>query len=66
MRTLMLIVGALAIVIGLIWVGQGTGYFTYTLPGMKPSFMIGNMLWTYYGAATAFVGLLFVYFARRS
>lgn len=65
MRTVLLIVGVLVIVMGGIWVGQGLGYITYTPPGMHPSFMIGDMHWTYYGAATAFVGLLLVYFSRR-
>lgn len=65
MRTVVLIVGLLAIVLGLIWVGQGTGYLTYTLPHMKPSFMIGKMVWAYYGGGLAFVGLLLVWFSRR-
>ena len=56
MRTLLLIVGILAILMGLVWVGQGMGYLTYTLPHMKPSFMIGDMHWTYYGAGLAVIG----------
>jgi hypothetical protein len=65
MRTLLLLVGIVAILMGAIWVGQGAGYITYTLPHMKPSFMIGVKVWEYYGAALAFIGLLCVYFARR-
>jgi hypothetical protein len=65
MRTLILLIGLVAIVFGLIFVGQGLGYLTYTLPHMKPSFMIGDMHWTYRGAGLAFVGLLLVYFSRR-
>lgn len=65
MRALLLIVGIVAIVLGLIWVGQGMGYLTYTPAGMKPSFMIGNMQWTYYGAALALLGLFIVFWSRR-
>lgn len=65
MKGLLLIVGLIAIVIGLIWVGQGTGYLTYTLAGMKPSFMIGDAHWTYYGAGLAVLGLFIVFWSRR-
>lgn len=65
MRTLLTIVGLLAIILGLIWVGQGLGYLTYTLPHMHPSFMIGDKQWAYRGGGLAFVGLLLVFFSRR-
>ena len=65
MRTVLTIIGVLAILMGLIWVGQGLGYLTYTPAGMKPSFMIGDMHWTYYGAGLAAVGLLLVMMSRR-
>jgi hypothetical protein len=65
MRIIVTIVGILALAMGLIWVGQGTGYLTYTPPHMHPSFMIGDMHWTYYGGALALVGLLLVYLSRR-
>lgn len=32
---------------------------------MKPSFMIGDMHWTYYGAALAVFGLLVIMYGRR-
>jgi hypothetical protein len=65
MRTIVTIVGVLAILLGLVWVGQGTGYLTYTPPHMHPSFMIGDMHWTYYGAGLAVVGLVLVFLSRR-
>jgi len=65
MRTVLLIIGLLALLMGLVWVGQGMGYLTYTPAGMKPSFMIGDMHWTYYGAALAVVGLVLVISSRR-
>jgi hypothetical protein len=64
MRTVklaLLIVGMLAVVIGLIWVGQGTGYFPYP----KTSFMINQMPWTYRGAGLAVIGLIVVFVSRR-
>ena len=64
-RTLLLLVGVLAILMGLVWVGQGLGYLTYTPPGMKPSFMIGDTHWTYYGAGLAVFGLILAQFSRR-
>lgn len=55
------VVGILAIVIGLVWVGQGTGYFPYP----AESFMINQMPWVYRGAGLAVVGVLAVLASRR-
>ena len=57
----LLVVGVLAILIGLIWIGQGTGYFPYP----ASSFMINQMPWVYWGAALAIVGLLAMVASRR-
>jgi hypothetical protein len=65
MRTILTIVGVLVLAMGLIWVGQGLGYLTWTPAHMKPSFMIGDMHWTYYGAALAVFGLLVIMYGRR-
>jgi hypothetical protein len=56
MKTALLLIGALAILIGLIWVGQGTGYFPYP----ARSFMINQMPWVYWGALLAALGLAVV------
>ena len=61
MRTALLVVGLLAILIGLIWVGQGTGYFPYP----ASSFMIDAMPWAYRGAILAVLGLVVVVVSRR-
>ena len=53
--------GAIAILIGLIWIGQGTGHFPYP----RSSFMINDVAWAYYGAALAVVGLVAVAVSRR-
>jgi len=65
MRTLMLIVGVVATLLGLMWIGQGIGLLTYTPPGMQPSFMIGDMHWTYYGMAVAVIGIGLIWYSRR-
>lgn len=60
MRTLFLTIGAFAIVIGLLWIGQGTGYVSWP----QSSFMISQIQWAYYGVALSLVGLLMMVFAR--
>ena len=61
MTTTLLIAGLLAILIGLIWIGQGTGYFPYP----ASSFMINQMPWVYWGALLAALGLIAVLISRR-
>jgi len=56
------IVGVLAILTGLIWIGQGTGYF----PCPASSFMINAMPWAYGGAALAAAGIAAVLLSRRT
>jgi hypothetical protein len=52
---------ALAVIIGVIWIGQGTGVFPYP----ASSFMIDQMSWVYRGAALAVAGLIAVVLLRR-
>ncbi len=60
MRTLLLTIGAFAIAIGLLWIGQGTGYVNWP----QSSFMISQIQWAYYGMALSLVGVLMMAFAR--
>jgi hypothetical protein len=60
MRGLM-ILGILALLIGLVWIGQGTG----TINWPQSSFMISQIQWAYYGAALAVVGLIMIWRGRR-
>ena len=62
MRFILLIVGTVALIVGVIWIGQGTGYFRYP----QSSFMIDDIMWAYIGAGAVVGGLLLIYFARRS
>ena len=61
MKTTLLAAGILALLIGLIWIGQGTGYFPYP----QSSFMISQLKWAYYGAGLSVVGLMMVLLSRR-
>jgi hypothetical protein len=61
LKIALLVVGILAVLIGLIWIGQGTGYFPYP----AESFMINAMPWAYRGAVLAAVGLVAVVVSRR-
>jgi hypothetical protein len=60
-KTSLTFIGIIALAIGLLWIGQGSGY----VPWPASSFMINESQWIYYGAALAAVGLLIVIFARR-
>jgi type IV secretory pathway TrbD component len=62
MRTLLLLVGLVAILLGALWIGQGTGVVMWP----ASSFMLQQTQWAYYGAALVIIGLLMlVYSARR-
>jgi hypothetical protein len=60
-KTALLVVGILAILVGVIWIGQGTGYFPYP----AESFMINEMPWAYRGAVLAIIGLVAAVVSRR-
>lgn len=51
----------IAVLIGLVWIGQGTGYFPYP----SESFMINEISWAYGGAALAVAGLIVTVLSRR-
>ena len=61
MRTTLLALGILALLMGLLWIGQGTG----TINWPQSSFMIKQTQWAYYGAALAIVGLILIWRAKR-
>lgn len=60
MKPILMIGGAILVAVGLVWILQGLGIFTAI-----PSFMIGRMVWTWYGIACVVVGLLIILWARR-
>jgi hypothetical protein len=55
------IAGILLVVVGLVWIGQGTGVFPYP----RSSFMINETPWIFRGLMTSLVGLLIVWASRR-
>ncbi len=55
------ILGALAVIMGLLWVGQGLGIVAWP----SSSFMIDERPWALRGAGLAVFGLLLIWFARR-
>ena len=60
-RIALLVLGIAAVLIGLIWMGQGSGYFPYP----RSSFMIDQAFWLYRGAVLFVVGLIALAATRR-
>jgi hypothetical protein len=58
---LLSILAALMILIGLVWIGQGTGYFPYP----ATSFMINQTPWIYWGLLLAVAGVIVFVIARK-
>ena len=61
LRVTMLVVGVLALLIGLLWIGQGTGLIHWP----ASSFMINESAWAVRGALLALGGALMIGFGRR-
>lgn len=57
-RTIMIVVGVIALLIGVVFGGQGLGL----IPG---SFMTGDRTWFYIGLVLAFVGVVLLLIALR-
>ena len=60
LKIALLAVGCLAFLAGLIWLGQGTGYFPYP----RSSFMISQTPWAYRGAGLALLGIIMIVVSR--
>ncbi|CDN53256.1 Hypothetical protein RG1141_CH08960 [Neorhizobium galegae bv. officinalis bv. officinalis str. HAMBI 1141] len=60
-RLALSIIGALLVVLGLIWIGQGSGAFPYP----ASSFMINQTPWIIRGAIVAIIGVVVIWGARR-
>jgi hypothetical protein len=61
MKTALTLIGIIAVAMGLLWMGQGSGY----IPWPASSFMISQTKWIYYGGALAVVGIVLIVAARR-
>lgn len=61
MKAVLLIVGLIAVVLGLHWIGQGTGFFVWPANPV----MDNHIHWAYGGAAVAVLGLAIIIYSRR-
>ena len=61
LRPVLIVVGILAALMGLLWIGQGLGYVRWP----ETSFMIDQRVWADRGAIVCVVGLLLILVARR-
>ena len=61
MRSLIVVVGSVALLIGLLWIGQGMGIVRWP----STSFMIDQRGWSMAGAGLAAVGVALILLARR-
>ena len=57
-RIILIVVGALALIVGLVWVGQGSNL----IPG---GFMAGNQMWLTIGLIVGIVGIVLLVFGIR-
>jgi hypothetical protein len=55
------VIAVLAILMGIVWMGQGSGYFPYP----ASSFMIDQSPWITNGAILAVAGLVLLWVSRR-
>ena len=61
MKIVMLIVGVVALLMGLLWIGQGFGFVMWP----SSSFMIQQKIWALWGTLLALIGVLLIWRARR-
>jgi hypothetical protein len=61
MRVVLSIVGVVAVLVGLLWIGQGTGYVRWP----QSSFMIRQVQWAYFGLALAVIGFVLIWRSQR-
>jgi hypothetical protein len=60
-RRVLLGLGGFLLLVGLVWIGQGTGFFPYP----RESFMIDQRPWAWRGGVVAVAGLACLLFSRR-
>jgi hypothetical protein len=61
MKSVLLIIGVAAVLMGLLWIGQGTGLVHWP----ASSFMIDQHPWVIRGVILAVVGLILIAAARK-
>ena len=61
MKMVLLIVGVVALLMGLLWIGQGFGLVMWP----ASSFMLQQKVWALWGAVLALFGAVLIWRARR-
>ena len=61
LRPILMVGGILAVLMGLLWIGQGTGLVMWP----AESFMLAERQWAYNGAILAGIGAVLIYLGRR-
>lgn len=61
LRGLLALIGILAVLMGLLWIGQGLGLIMWP----ASSFMLADRQWAVNGALLAVLGLALIWFSRR-
>jgi hypothetical protein len=61
MKAVLLVLGIFAVLMGLLWVGQGTGLVNWP----ASSFMIDQRPWVTRGAVLSLVGIVLIAVSRR-
>lgn len=61
MKTALLIVGAILVLLGLHWIGQGTGTFIWPANPV----MDNQIQWAYFGACAGLAGVVLIWYSRR-
>jgi hypothetical protein len=60
-RIVLLVIGCLMVLMGIVWIGQGSGYFPYP----AESFMVNQTPWIYWGLLLAVIGLIVIVLSRK-
>jgi hypothetical protein len=58
---MLLVFGIIAMFIGVIWIGQGMGFFPYP----ASSFMLNQTQWAHFGFELALAGLVLIVLSRK-
>ena len=61
LRAIVLVIGVLALLMGLLWIGQGLGIIMWP----SSSFMLADRQWAVNGTVLALAAALAIYWARR-
>jgi hypothetical protein len=61
MKTAMLVIGVFALLMGLLWIGQGFGLVMWP----ASSFMLEQKIWALWGSLLAGIGAILIWRARR-